>query len=242
MLGITIRHNLLRSGILQGRTDIHCHILPGVDDGSPDNTHSLELLQFMEHEMVFRRVWLTPHVMQDLPNDAQSLRQAFNTFRPAYQGGMELCLASEYMLDARFTEHLNDDLLPLPGKRLLIETSYMSAPTGFSDLLLAVWHKGFRPVIAHPERYMYMESHDYEALKSRGYEFQLNLLSLSGYYGSRPKAVAEDLLQRGFYDYVGTDLHHLDRYEDYLYRMKLTRRQLDTLEQLFENNDRRLDD
>jgi len=231
-----IRHNLLKSGILQGKTDIHCHLLPGVDDGSPDVAHSLEMLAWMEQEVGFRCVWFTPHVMQDTPNDTPSLRQVFDAFRPTYQGLMDLHLSSEYMLDACFSDHLHDDLLPLPGKHLLVETSYMSAPPGLFDLLLEIWHQGYRPVIAHPERYMYMDEQDYDALKAKGYDFQLNLLSLSGYYGRRPKDVAEALLQRGYYDFVGTDLHHLDRYVDFLFQMKLTRRQLDTLEQLFENN------
>ena len=231
-----IRHNLLKSGILRGKADIHCHLLPGVDDGSPDVAHSFEMLAWMEQEVGFRCVWFTPHVMQDMPNNAPSLRQVFNVFCSAYQGSMDLHLSAEYMLDARFSTHLYDDLLPLPGKHLLVETSYMSAPPGFFDLLLEIWYQGYRPVIAHPERYMYMDELDYETLKAKGYDFQLNLLSLSGYYGRRPKDVAEALLQRGYYDFVGTDLHHLDRYEDFLFRMKLTCRQLDTLEQLFEKN------
>lgn len=237
----SIRHSLLKSGILRGKTDIHCHVLPGVDDGSPDVAHSLEMLAWMEQEVGFRRVWLTPHVMQDAPNDAKSLRQVFDAFCPAFQGQMSLHLSSEYMLDARFSDHLHGDLLPLPGRHLLVETSYMSAPSGFFDILLEVWHQGYRPVIAHPERYMYMDEQDHEALKAKGYDFQLNLLSLSGYYGRRPKVVSEALLQRGYYDFVGTDLHHLDRYEDFLSQLKLTRKQLDALETLFDNNDRRLD-
>ena len=83
---------------------------------------------------------------------------------------------------------------------------------------------------------MYMDLDDYQQLKGNGYEFQLNLLSLSGYYGSRPKIVAEDLLQRGMYDFVGSDLHHLYHYQTMLEHLKLTTKQLDALEQLLENN------
>ena len=236
MFGITIRHNLLKSGILRGKADIHCHVLPGVDDGSPDSPHSLEMLSFMEEEIGFRSVCLTPHVMQDYPNNAAMLREHFESFRPHYKGSMRLHLAAEYMLDASFADHLRHGVLPLGREHLLVETSYMNAPVGFQDMLLDIWHQGYHPVLAHPERYMYMEESDYAALKAKGYDFQLNLLSLSGYYGRRPKQVSEHLLDQGYYDYVGTDLHHLERYEDYLYDMRLTRQQLDTLEQLFENN------
>ena len=241
MLGITLRHNLLKSGILRGKTDIHCHVLPGVDDGSPDVSRSLEMLSFMDEEMGFRCVCLTPHVMQDYPNDTAMLQTAFDRFLPNYKGPMRLLLAAEYMLDASFSRHLHDGILPLGREHLLVETSYMSAPVGFHDILLDIWHRGYRPVLAHPERYMYMEESDYTALRSKGYAFQLNLLSLSGYYGRRPKQVSEYLLKQGYYNYAGTDLHHLERYEDYLYDMKLTRQQLDAIEQLFENNEQRLD-
>lgn len=237
MFRIRLRHSLMKSGILEGKTDIHCHVLPGVDDGSPDVEHSLELLQFMEQTMEFRRLWLTPHVMQDLGNTAERLSWTFASFKKHYKGPIQLQLASEYMLDAGFSERLITDPLPLGEKRLLVETSYMSAPPDFYDILLAVWRKGYKPLIAHPERYMYMEIDDYELLKSKGYEFQLNLMSLSGYYGPRPKLVAEDLLERGMYDMVGSDLHHLHRYADMFRHLKLTRRQIDAVEQLYANNE-----
>lgn len=229
------RHNLLKSGILQGKTDIHSHILPGVDDGSPDVETSLQLLDFME-ELGYTTVWLTPHVMYDLHNTAAKLQQRFEELLPAYQGSIQLHLASEYMMDQGFNERLTTDPLRLGKEHLLVETSYMNPPAGLAEILISVWNAGFHPLIPHPERYMYMELEDYQELKSNGYEFQLNLLSLSGYYGSRPKLVAEDLLQRGMYDFVGSDLHHLHRYKYFLEHMKLTAKQLDAVEQLLENN------
>jgi tyrosine-protein phosphatase YwqE len=114
----------------------------------------------------------------------------------------------------------------------------MSCPNNLYDILLRVWHKGLIPLVAHPERYMYMEERDYHKLKAHGYELQLNLLSLSGYYGLRPRLVAERLLEVGLYDNIGTDLHHLDRFEDHLWELKLTRRQIDAVERLFDNNTR----
>ena len=235
MFGIKIRHNLLKSGILEGKTDIHCHLLPGVDDGSPDMVHSLELLDYMQ-ELGYTSVWLTPHVMSDLHNTAAKLQGRFSELKTQYHGPLTLHLASEYMMDAAFEERLNTDALRLGRDHLLVETSYMSAPVDLDDILLKVWNKGYHPLIAHPERYMYMEEDDYWSLRDRGYEFQLNLMSLSGYYGGRPKYVAEQLLDADFYDFVGTDLHHIDRYDDFLRNLKLTRRQLDQLEELLANN------
>lgn len=231
------KHRLVKSGILRGKTDIHCHVLPGVDDGSPDMPHSLDLLDYMEHDLGFTAAWLTPHVMQGNGNTAARLRGPFDQLMAKYEGGMQLHLASEYMMDGGFDERLTTDALLLGKNHLLVETSYMNGPNNLYDILLSVWHRDLKPLIAHPERYMYMSEADYHDLKGLGYEFQLNLLSLSGYYGERPAIVAEKLLEEGLYDNVGTDLHHLDRFEDYLYGLKLTRRQIDSIEQLFANND-----
>ena len=231
------KHRLVKSSILSGKTDIHCHVLPGVDDGSPDMPHSLDLLDYMEHDLGFTAAWLTPHVMQGNGNTAARLRGPFDQLMAEYEGGMQLHLASEYMMDGGFDERLTTDALLLGKNHLLVETSYMNGPNNLYDILLSVWHRDLKPLIAHPERYMYMSEADYHELKGLGYEFQLNLLSLSGYYGERPAIVAEKLLEEGLYDNVGTDLHHLDRFEDYLYGLKLTRRQIDSIEQLFANND-----
>ncbi len=231
------KHRLVKSGILSGKTDIHCHVLPGVDDGSPDMPHSLDLLDYMEHDLGFTAAWLTPHVMQGNGNTAARLRGPFDQLMAEYEGDMQLHLASEYMMDGGFDERLTTDALLLGKNHLLVETSYMNGPNNLYDILLSVWHRDLKPLIAHPERYMYMSEADYHDLKGLGYEFQLNLLSLSGYYGERPAIVAEKLLEEGLYDNVGTDLHHLDRFEDYLYGLKLTRRQIDSIEQLFANND-----
>lgn len=101
-----------------------------------------------------------------------------------------------------------------------------------------IWNAGYQPVIAHPERYLYMEEKDYLLLKEKGYSFQLNLMSLSGYYGPHPKVVSEKLLKQKMYDFVGTDLHHLERYRPMLDQLRLTRRQLEALEGLIANNAR----
>jgi tyrosine-protein phosphatase YwqE len=231
----TIKHSLVKSGILHGKTDIHSHLLPGVDDGSPDIAHTQNLLAFMT-ELGYQELWFTPHVMHGMGNTAERLQQRFNEFLPQYTGNLKIHLSSEYMMDEGFEERLTTDPLPLGKDHLLVETSYMSSPTNLEDILLSVWNRRFKPLIAHPERYMYMEEDDYWYLHDKGYEFQLNLMSLSGYYGGRAKYVAEQLLMQNFYDYVGSDLHHIERYKSMLMRLKLTTKQLDKLEQLLVNN------
>lgn len=231
------KHSLVQSGILKGMTDIHSHILPGVDDGSPDKATSLELLQFLE-ELGITSVWFTPHVMSDMKQNTNTyLRERFETFRTSYKGPIQLHQAGEYMMDAQFTAKLPAEVLPLGENHLLVETSYMLPPVGMKDILAAV-RKNYFPVIAHPERYTYMTMDDYRNLyRTDGYNLQLNLMSLSGYYSPGARHAAEALLAAGMYTYVGTDLHHLERYAPMLQSMKLTSAQLDALSVLIANND-----
>ena len=173
-----------------------------------------------------------------LPTPNKKLRQQLDVLKAAYSGPLDLRLSSEYMMDATFTNKLDGEVLPLGSSHLLVETSYMYPPPGLPDILMKIWNAGYQPVIAHPERYLYMEEKDYLLLKEKGYSFQLNLMSLSGYYGPHPKVVSEKLLKQKMYDFVGTDLHHLERYRPMLDQLRLTRRQLEALEGLIANNAR----
>lgn len=203
-------------GLLEGRTDWHCHILPGVDDGFKHMPDSLAA--FARYEQVgIKEVWLTPHIMEDIPNTTAALRQRFTDLQVAYNGRLRLHLASENMMDPLFEERLEaGDLLPLPEKRLLVETSYFNPPIDMDGILARVKSKGWYPLLAHPERYMYMDFKRYESLKADDIEFQLNITSLIGAYGPDVKAKAEKLLQAGMYDYSGTDLHRLSSLEHLL--------------------------
>lgn len=237
-LSLKKKVSLRDSGLLNGALDLHCHLLPGVDDGSPDVEHTLDMLTYLEG-LGYEEVWFTPHTMEEVYNTKESLEAAFQAFLPHYTGKLKLHISSEYMLDKSFEKHLaNDDLLPIGPKQdyLLVETSYMYGPENLDDLLLTIFKKGFIPVIAHPERYEYMQQEDYDRLKEKGYKFQLNLNSLSGYYGLRAHKHAEKLLAQGLYDFVGTDLHHLKYYTEALRSIRLKKEQVEALRKLFENN------
>ena len=225
-----------RTALLQGMTDIHTHLLPGVDDGSGSMESTLEILSYMS-ELGIRRVFLTPHITDEHPgNTPVALTERFGELKKVAPAGLELHLAAEYMLSESFRGLLPEGLLSLPGKRVLVETSYLSAPFDLSGLLYDLSLEGYTPVIAHPERYMYMTDAGYESLKNKGYEFQLNLFSLCGMYGTRAREKARILLKQGFYDYTGSDCHHIESYKTGLDRLSLNRMQMRELELLIENN------
>jgi len=204
------------SGIFEGFTDWHCHILPGVDDGFRTLEDSLDILSLYEESGV-SQVWLTPHIMEDIPNTPEFLRERFAELKNAYNGQVELHLASENMLDSLFQERLESgDLLPLGSGQLLVETSYYNPPLGFRDMLRSVRKAGFEPVLAHPERYRYMVESDYESLHSEGITFQLNVPSLLGLYGNTACAKAQWMLERSMYSLCATDLHQRSIFEKML--------------------------
>lgn len=190
-------------------TDWHSHILPGVDDGVRSMEDSLKVLE-MYQKAGIREVWLTPHVMEDIPNTTAGLQARFEELRAAWHGRVILRLAAEYMMDTLFEERLDSgDLLPLgrEGRHLLVETSYYNPPARLNAILTAVKARGYFPVLAHPERYVYMNMQNYAALSDMDVVFQLNLGSLAGLYGSEVRRKALRLLHNGYYCLTGTDLH-----------------------------------
>lgn len=208
------KYSLADSGIFRGFTDWHSHILPGVDDGVQTMAEALEILALYE-KLGVKSVWLTPHVMEDVPNTTAHLKGCFEELKAVYKGTARLHLAAEYMLDNLFRERLNnEDLLPLGEKKdhLLVETSYYNPPANMYGLLERIKAKGFYPVLAHPERYMYMTDGDYMRLKEMGVLFQANLFSFIGVYGKEAKSKTERLLYVGLYDILGTDIHDVEHW------------------------------
>lgn len=203
--------SIREAGMLAGTTDWHSHILPGVDDGFKEMEDSLKAIAELE-KLGVRHLWLTPHVMEDVPNETRYLRQRFEELKLAYDGNVTLHLASENMLDTLFEDRLDEnDFLPLGenGTHLLVETSYYNPPMNMTGVLERVKSKGYYPVLAHPERYQYMDEKDYERLREMGVLFQANYFSLLGAYGNTARKKLEWLLKKGMIDLMGSDLHRL---------------------------------
>ena len=201
------RRSLEESGLLQGSVDQHCHILYGLDDGVKTQDSSLTILRYLEEQGV-SKVWFTPHVMEDVPNTTAMIRARFEELKSVYQGGLRLHLAAEYMIDTLFEERLSQkDILTHGNDTVLVETSAVAPPINLWEVLETMRKSGYRPLIAHPERYRYMEDADYKRLHEMGCLLQLNLPSVVGFYGEGARNRALYLLDKGWYGMVGSDCH-----------------------------------
>ncbi|QKG53773.1 tyrosine-protein phosphatase [Hymenobacter sp. BRD67] len=199
---------------------MHSHLLPGLDDGAETLAHSLELLRELR-TLGFRKLVMTPHIMGDFyKNTPTEIRAALTTLQAAAAeadlGDVELECAAEYYLDEWLGRKLADgtELLSFGNeyKYILIETSYLNEPFNLQSVIFELKAAGYRPVLAHPERYVYFYGRFDDLKKLRqeyGVLFQLNLNSLAGYYSPAARQVAEKLIDEGLVDFVGTDTHHL---------------------------------
>ena len=201
------RSSILDAGLLKGAVDNHCHILYGLDDGVKTVEESLTILGWLG-EQGMEEVWFTPHVMEDVPNTTEGIRARFEELKAVYAGGLQLHLAAEYMMDTLFEDRLaRRDLLEHGEEVVLVETSAIAPPINLWVVLEKMLKSGYRPLIAHPERYRYMDREDYRELHNMGCLLQLNLPSIVGFYGENARQRAEYLLDKGWYRMVGSDCH-----------------------------------
>ncbi|MEY3051144.1 MAG: hypothetical protein RLY31_929 [Bacteroidota bacterium] len=198
---------------------MHSHLVPGVDDGSSDEEESISLLRGLA-SLGYRKVITTPHIRPEyFPNTPQVLTEAFGRLQTAVRReGLDISLrmGAEYYLDTEFIRQdlSAGDLLTVHDNFLLVEISMISPPPNLLDILFQLRIKGYQPILAHPERYVGLRSPKaFEKLKEFGCLFQLNLLSMTGYYGKEVKALANTLWKKGMIDLVGTDLHNARQLE-----------------------------
>lgn len=194
--------------------DLHSHLIPGIDDGADSVETSLQLIRGLQ-ELGFTKLYTTPHVMSDLyPNTRSVILEGLEQLQHALQAAnmeVEIGAAAEYYMDEHFENILhNEPLLTLPNNRVLVEMSFVTAPPNLFHYIFKLQTKGYKPILAHPERYLFLKSkfNEYHRLKEYGCEFQLNTLSLLGHYGKPIQETAYKLLKNKMIDYLGTDLHH----------------------------------
>lgn len=193
------------------RADMHSHLIPGIDDGSPDVDTSLELIKGML-ELGYEKLITSPHVMQDMyPNSPESIGAGLDAVRDKWPD-VPLQSAAEYFMDDHVLDVMagGNKLMTIKDNMVLVEFSFISPPLAFRETIFELQMNGYQPVLAHPERYTYFHRSpkQYHEFKSKGLLMQSNLLSFSGYYGSAVREAGEYLAEQGLLDMLGSDLHH----------------------------------
>lgn len=201
-------------------TDIHSHLIPGIDDGAPDMQTAISLIRGMA-SLGFKKIITTPHIMWEMyPNKADDILNRLSEVKEVLiKEKIEVTIeaAAEYFLDEHTKKMVEgkEKLLTISGNMVLVEFSMASAPLDLKEILFEMQLQGYQPVIAHPERYTYNERNKafFDELKAAGYLFQLNLLSLAGFYGKGSLELANYFIKKEYYDLAGTDLHSLRHLE-----------------------------
>ncbi len=201
--------------IPEGAVDIHSHILPGIDDGASTISHTTKLLEGL-NKIGFSKCIATPHTLPEIwENTSNGIKETFQATKEQLQEPHQTMLqhaASEYMINEAFLERLQTEpLLTIKDNIVLIEMSYMNPPLALKEIIFEIQLKGYQPLLAHPERYLFYHQNTkmYQTLKELDVKFQLNLLSSVGYYGSSVATAADFLLKENYIDFVGTDVHHM---------------------------------
>lgn len=194
--------------------DMHSHLIPGVDDGAKTMDDSLLLIKGL-YELGFRKLVTTPHIMSDYyRNTPEIILEGLERVREAVKEeglNMQIDAAAEYYIDDGFVKKLEEGpLLTFGNKYLLVEVSYMNPPDSIHSIIFQAQTQGYRVVLAHPERYpyWYRDLDQYRKFYDMGVTLQLNLNSLSGYYGPDARHIAEKLIEADLIGAVGTDMHH----------------------------------
>ncbi len=194
--------------------DLHSHMLPGIDDGAANVEESITMLRTFQ-EMGYRKVITTPHITTGYDNTPEIIRGKLEEVRSAADAAgltIHIEAAAEYFLDERFMSLVNEgqEILTLgTRKHVLIETAFMTRPIMLVEVVKTLQNLGYRPIYAHPERYTYLQS-NWDSVKkiyNSGILFQINAMSLIGYYDNAPRKLAERLIDEGMVSFIGSDCH-----------------------------------
>jgi len=225
--------------------DVHSHILPGVDDGSPDFEHSVAILTKLK-DLGVRRFTLTPHVSISMfPNTSPDLRDRFDRLLaqlPEDLAKLSYHLGSEYMVDEAFSGI--EDRLCYPDGHILIEMSYYERSREIKEAVFNLQMDGLKPILAHPERYVFYQKvfdrkkgvPELKTLCEMGCALQLNVMSLTGAYGERSMGIIRWLLENDMYSYIGTDVHASGQI-DHFREFQISEKEMEKVRQLARNNE-----
>lgn len=223
--------------IPKGFVDIHSHILPGIDDGAQNIEESIKLIAEMK-KLGFSKIIGTPHSYPGLyDNTIDSIKNAYNQVKGLVPDNIEIGFASEYMLDKDIIKMVKGNkILCLKDNYVLIEMSYLSAPANLYELIFEIKVNGYNPILAHPERYIYLHNNfdEYLKLKKVGCYFQINLLSATDYYGKNVTKILEKLLKYKLINFAGSDIHRIKHIS--YFDKKTSLNMIEEFERVLENN------
>ncbi len=202
------------------KTDMHSHLIPGIDDGAPDLSSSIILIKELV-SLGFKKIITTPHIMSDIyRNSPENISHGLQELKKEIvkqEIHVEIEAAAEYYVDFEFEQKINDkNLLTFGDNFILIELSFSQAPQNLFEIIFKLQLEGYKVVLAHPERYGFYNKENYEELINRGVLFQINLLSLIGYYSSQIQLKAEELIANNQVSFVGSDCHNMRHAQLYI--------------------------
>jgi protein-tyrosine phosphatase len=193
--------------------DMHSHVLPGIDDGAQTPQESIILVKKMM-ELGIKKIIATPHIMADYyKNTPKTINAALDILKAELvKENIDIVVeaAAEHYFDETFEGMVNNKKLMTMGDNyVLFEFSFISQPPNAIPVIQKLKDFGYKPILAHPERYSYMDIEQFKTIHDWGLSFQLNTISLTGYYGKEAKKLAESLIDNELIDFISSDMHHL---------------------------------
>jgi protein-tyrosine phosphatase len=196
--------------------DIHSHLLAGIDDGVKSVEEAGEIILYFQ-KLGYRKLITSPHVMSDAyRNTPAIINEKLQQLKQHLQDRnipVQIEAVAEYYLDESLLDMLQtgQQLLTFGSRYLLFETNFISEPLILKEFIFQAAAKGYKPVLAHPERYLYLHQNlpKAEDILNRGVLFQLNISSITGHYSSQVQHMAAALIDRGWVHMLGSDCHHL---------------------------------
>jgi len=211
------------------KVDMHSHLIPGIDDGAKTMEDSIALIKAMK-ELGYQKLITTPHIMTDFyPNTSEIILKGLKNVKAALKKAevdIEIEAAAEYLVDENFTKLVKkDDLLSFGDKYILIELSFFQAPLNLDEIIFELQIKGYKIILAHPERYTYWHNNweEYKKLKNKEVFLQINMSSLSDYYGFPCRKIAERMLKENMVEFLGSDVHNFIYLQDIMDKVRFLR-------------------
>lgn len=216
MLGLFKKKNRLKKEVTFNyeivKVDMHSHVLPGIDDGAQTPEESIVLIRKMM-DLGIQKIIATPHIMADFyRNTKETIGNSLEILKEALAKeniNIKIEAAAEHYFDETFEARIdNGELMTMHNNYVLFEYSFIMPPPNAIPVIQKITNGGYKPILAHPERYPYLSLEQYKNLHDWGCDFQLNTISLTGYYGKDVKERAEMLIDNQLIDFISSDMHH----------------------------------